>query len=62
MIAAGMGQREIVVELLNHGADINARESLGQSALGVAIEKNQTEVANILEKRGAICYQRPEFF
>jgi hypothetical protein len=48
--AAGCGNKAAAESLLDEGADINARNGAGKSPYDLAIEYEQTELAEILEK------------
>ena len=52
-LAAGEGRLEVVRYLLEEGADINAREKLGHTALSEAVYYGQTAVIKELVFRGA---------
>lgn len=51
--AASRGDVESVKALLEKGADINAKDKLGRSALLIVVSNNQTEMARLLMERGA---------
>lgn len=51
--AAARGDIESVKALLEKGADINAKDELGRSALLLVVSNNQTEMARLLIERGA---------
>ncbi len=51
---AGGGRIEFAKLLLDHGADINARGDDGKTPLTIAMESNQTEMANFLRGRGGV--------
>jgi len=53
IIAAGMGQPEIVGELLRAGADVNARAEDGCTALILACRQGHTDVVRTLLECGA---------
>lgn len=53
-LAAGHNNIEIVQLLLNNGADVNIRDSQGNTPLAWARELNAPEAINELNKRGAI--------
>jgi ankyrin repeat protein len=52
-LAAGQGNIEVVRYLLDEGADINAREKLGHTALAEAAYYGHIDVVNELLLRGA---------
>jgi len=51
---AGNGAIEIARLLLDHGADINAKDDEGKTPLAIALEYKQSEMAELLRKRGAV--------
>lgn len=51
--AAQVGHIEIAKVLLNHNADINAPNYLGQTSLHVALENNHVDLAKFLLAKGA---------
>ena len=55
-LAAHSGQREIVELLIANGANMNAKIEVGkwkdQTSLSLAIQNNQTEIADLLRKHG----------
>jgi len=53
MLAAGNGHTEIVVQLLNKGADVNAESPDGATALIIAAENGHTKIAAELLDQGA---------
>lgn len=52
-MATGWGQKEIVIWLLEQGADIKALNNNGGTPIHVAASQNQPECAEILLKNGA---------
>ena len=50
MLAAGKGHIATVQALLYKGADMNARDHLGQTALMLALQKGRTEVVKLLKQ------------
>jgi len=52
-LAAGRGHKEVVEFLLEHGADVNARSPLHQTALYVAARQGHKEVVELLLEHGA---------
>jgi ankyrin repeat protein len=48
-----MGHTEIVQLLLEKGADVNAKDDDGRTALMLAAEKGHTEIVQLLLERGA---------
>ena len=53
MAAADKGHPEIVNFLLEAGADVNARDFSGYSALGFAQNAGHAEIVDMLRKAGA---------
>jgi hypothetical protein len=53
MEATVQGDREMVEELLDRGADLNLRSKNGQTALMLAIGEGKSEIAQLLIHRGA---------
>jgi len=53
MEAAVQGDREMVEELLDRGADLNLRSKNGQTALMLAIGEGKSDIAQLLIQRGA---------
>lgn len=47
---------DVVKDLVFHGADINAKNSAGRSALFTAIYQNNTQIALYLIENGANCH------
>ncbi|MBN1393368.1 MAG: ankyrin repeat domain-containing protein [Sedimentisphaerales bacterium] len=52
-IACGHQCPELVKLLLDYGANVNAKDQKGQTALDIATEKGYTDVAEVLRKHGA---------
>jgi ankyrin repeat protein len=52
-VASLLGEKEIVVQLINQGAKVNDRDASGYSALHRAASKGQTENINLLLANGA---------
>jgi len=52
-IAAAQGRIDIVSHLLNHGAEINARDQLGHTALSEATFNGRAAVVEVLLMNGA---------
>lgn len=50
--AATQGRQELITDLLNHGADVNAADNAGHTALFYAIQRQQKEVASLLVESG----------
>lgn len=48
MFAAYNGNREIARELLDHGADVNAQNERGETALQIALDTGNEDVASLL--------------
>jgi ankyrin repeat protein len=53
MYAAFEGRTEIVKMLLDKGADVNAKDKYGQTALKVAASQDHTLVVDLLKQAGA---------
>ncbi|HZO99319.1 MAG TPA: ankyrin repeat domain-containing protein, partial [Terriglobia bacterium] len=53
MIAAMHGIPVIVQALLAQGADVNAKDKEGATALAIATERKKTEVVKLLQQAGA---------
>ncbi len=51
--AARYGHKEVAELLITKGADINAKDDGGKTALSYAVEGGYTEIAEILRKHGA---------
>jgi ankyrin repeat protein len=51
--AAGFGWPDIAALLLDHGADLAAKDYEGKTPLATAIKNNRTDVADLLRERGA---------
>jgi ankyrin repeat protein len=51
--AAANGQIEMAKLLLDHGANLNAKEEHGKTPLTIALEYKQTEMAKFLRDRKA---------
>jgi uncharacterized protein len=47
------GNRELIELLIARGADVNARDKKGQTAILLAIQNNMPEIIEILRKAGA---------
>jgi ankyrin repeat protein len=50
MGAVSNGHIDMVKFLLSHGADPNARNNLGQTALDIAIKADHKEIADLLRE------------
>ena len=50
--ATGWDHKEIVELLIDAGADVNAKDDIGDTPLDVAIQLKQTEIAELLGKHG----------
>ena len=53
MLSAKYDKPEITKLLLKHGADVNAENDCGVTALMMAEESNHKKVANLLRANGA---------
>jgi serine/threonine-protein phosphatase 6 regulatory ankyrin repeat subunit B len=53
MTASGVGNTDIIRTIIDHGADINARDNDGDTALFYALTKQQTAAMELLITRGA---------
>jgi ankyrin repeat protein len=53
MLAARMGNDDVVKLLLDSGAKINARENGGKTALNLAVGAHKDETAKLLRAKGA---------
>ena len=51
--AAGRGWTETVARLLDEGADINARDEVGRTAVSLAAKNSRAETVRLLIERGA---------
>ena len=49
IFASSEGKKEIVEYLVSKGADLNIKDNSGKKAIDWAIERNYTEIKNILE-------------
>ena len=58
MLATASGQREVMRELINHGADVNAVSSTGQTALWYARSAGDDATLRILTAAGAVAEGR----
>lgn len=54
MFAAHAGRADIVSLLLNAGADVNARDLDNMTALSLALQEDQREVADLLRQAGGV--------
>ena len=53
VFVTGKGYKELVATLLAHKANVNARDSIGETALVWAIDKKHREIVEILLNKGA---------
>jgi ankyrin repeat protein len=53
-IAAKRGETEIVKLLLDHRADVNAKDSRGQTPLAWALAAGQNDIATLLRASGGV--------
>jgi len=60
-IASSYGNNEIITFLLEHGADPNAHDERGQTALATAIHKNDDAHAALLRSHGAKSSDLPSY-
>ena len=51
MRAVNLGEPELVKALLDHGADINRNDVLGNTAVILAYEKDQTVIQELLKRK-----------
>ena len=59
LVAARWGRLEVLLELLELGADINARTRLGDSAYNLAVDNGHAELAQELEDAGCSTAENP---
>jgi len=52
-LAASLGAKEILDEILRHGADLEALDSFGRTPLVHAVVEGRTDIVEVLLKRGA---------
>ncbi|CAG0889060.1 unnamed protein product [Darwinula stevensoni] len=58
--AAVIGNNAIVIHLLRHGAEVNAKDKFGMTALDMAIENKQNSTSNLLKLHGgksSMCFE-----
>ena len=53
MLATSGGNLKLVKFLIDNGADVNAKNHAGISALNLASKKKNSELVNLLKARGA---------
>jgi len=53
MMAAQNGHTEVVEALLGKGANVNAKDNDGATALMAAVHKGHTDIVQLLKKAGA---------
>ena len=53
MVAAWRGHTDTVKALLDAGANVNAQDGDGETALSLAMKEGHTETANALRNAGA---------
>ena len=53
MLASQNGHKETVELLIEKGADVNAKNNDGKTALMIALEKGKYETAELLKRYGA---------
>ncbi|MGK7880250.1 MAG: ankyrin repeat domain-containing protein [Crocosphaera sp.] len=46
-------KKEIIELLINHGADVNARDKFNQTPLNYAVIRDRKEIISLLKKHGA---------
>jgi ankyrin repeat protein len=60
MLAASNGMINNVRALIMAGADVNARDKKGKTALALAIEAGESAVVRLLKAHGAVEFEAPE--
>ena len=53
MVAAALGQTDVVATLIDDKADVNARGRIGNTALIYAVQEGHTDIVQILIEAGA---------
>jgi len=52
-VGAGYGKTDVIKLLVARGADLNARDDRGKTALAIAEEANQLDAVKLLKDAGA---------
>ena len=58
MFAADSGKKDVVELLIDKGADINAQDFMGNTALCLVTEKGHKEIEELLKEKGALVYEK----
>jgi len=60
MLAAKNGHHEVVKFLISSGADVKLRDKNGDTAMMIATENEQEDIAILLRRAGAVTEKKPE--
>jgi len=60
MLAAKNGHHEVVKYLISVGADVKIRDKNGDTAMMIAVENEQDDIAVLLRRAGAVTEKKPE--